>query len=187
MISRAKIFPLLWLAMLLMFVGCNGRLSLIKDAFRFYNSTFSFPEKMLCIENGDTATVSITKLNKPLLIRYYGPDECSDCALNHMRDNIRLANYSKEIVCFDFVVILAPPKEDFDYVVEKAKGMSMPICIYIDYLNQINIYNRIPAISTFHFFLLDLSFIPRFLGDPLHNDDTRLRFEEILSDVNPYH
>ena len=171
---------MLWLTMLLMLVGCNGRLALMKDAFRFYSSEVSFPEKMLRIENGDTATVSMSKLNKPLLIHYYGPEDCSDCALNHMRDNIRLARYSKENGFFDFIVIIAPPLEERIDIIEKATEMSLPLCLYVDSMHFFPSEGVIPSNSSLHTFLIDTKNTPIFVGSPLANEATKNRFEKRL-------
>jgi hypothetical protein len=180
MITRSKIIHLLWLAMLLMLVGCNGRLSLIKDAIRFYNSTVSFPDKMLCIENGDTATVAIQLLSKPLFVDYYSPDECSDCALNTMREKLRMANYSKDNGLFDYMVILAPPEHERESVVEKAMDMTLPLCIYIDVSLFFELENVIPSNPVLHSFLLDANHTPIYSGNPLHDYKHRVEFEERL-------
>lgn len=177
---RIKIKPLLWLAMLLMLVGCNGKLSLIKEAYHFYNSTISFPETMLRIENGDTATVSMSMLDRPLLIHYYSPEDCSECALNHMRDNIRLARYSKENGLFDFIVIIAPPLEDSIDIIEKATEMSLPLSLYVDSMHFFPSDSVIPSNSSLHTFLINTKNTPIYVGSPLANKSTKNRFERIL-------
>ena len=183
MITQSKITPLLWLAVFLMLVGCNGKLSLIKDSIRFYNSTVSFPERMLRIENGDTATVSIPKFTKPLLIRYYGPEECSDCALNHMRDNIKLDKYAKDKGYFDFIIVLAPPTEEIDYIIEETVKMRLPVCIYIDTPFYFQSEGNNLLNGAFDLFMIDALGRPVFIGNPLQNRKTEKIFEKISHSI----
>ena len=178
MITQSKIIPLLWLAMLLMLVGCNGRLSLVRDVIHFYTSEVSFPDKMLLIENGDSLTVSIPEIVKPLLIHYYGPDECSDCALNHMRDNVRLAEYSKENGKFDFIVILAPPYEEKTSIIEKAIEMSLPVRIYVDDMHYFYSEGVILPYSSTHIFMINSNHIPVYVGHPFENTKSKVEFEK---------
>jgi hypothetical protein len=178
---RIKIKPLLWLAMLLMLVGCNGKLSLIKDSFRFYNSEVSFPDQMLLIENGDTSTVAMPKIDKPMLVRFYGSYECSDCALNHMRDNVRLEKYSKKNGLFDFIVILAPPTEESESIINKAIGMSLPLRIYVDSSHYYESEGIIPKSEATHTFMIDTHYTPFYLGNPLRSTKDKEHFEKYLT------
>ncbi|MBQ3812052.1 MAG: hypothetical protein II841_00630 [Bacteroidales bacterium] len=135
---------------------------------------------MVKIENGIIDEVSYKRSGHPLLVRYYAPEECSDCALNHMNDNFKYHSMSQREGLFDFIVVMAPPEKDRTRVIEKAMAMNNPLAIYIDSSYYLKNKGVIPSFPGFHLFLLDADGTPVFVGNPLQNESTKSRFNRRL-------
>lgn len=172
---------LLLLAGLLALISCGERNSAMKEYKQFVQSHITLPERMIRIGQGTREDVVYKRSGRPLLVNYYGPEECSSCAVSHLRDNIKFLNMSQRDGNFDFIVIMAPPKEDREMVIERTLAMSLPLSVYIDDAYYMESLGVIPANASFHSFLLDAGGKPVFVGSPLWNESAKVRFQAEIS------
>lgn len=172
---------LLLLVGLLALPGCGERTPEMKEYKQFLQSRVTLPERMTRIVQGVREEVLYKRSGRPLLVNYYGPEECSSCAVNHMRDNIKFLNMSQRDGNFDFIVVMAPPEEDREIVIERVQAMSSPLNIYIDNAYHLESLGVIPANAALHSFLLDADGKPVFVGSPLWNESARARFQAEIS------
>ena len=178
--SRTKLSLLCLFTGLLLFVGCGERWSAKKEYAQFKRACITFPETMTKIENGNLEEVRFERSARPILVKYYGPEECSTCAVAHMQDNIKFMTLAQREGGFDFIVILAPPAEERALVVEKARLMSLPLTIYIDDSYHFEHLGVIPQNTAMHFFLLDMKGKPVFVGSPLSDESKRSIFQTMI-------
>lgn len=172
---------LLLLAALLAMPGCGEQTPAMKEYKQFLQSRVLLPERMTRIRQGVQEDVLYKRSGRPLLVNYYGPEECSSCAISHLRDNIKFLNMSQRNGDFDFIVIMAPPEEDREMVIERTLAMSLPLSVYIDDSYYLDSLGVIPANAALHSFLLDAGGRPVFVGSPLWNESAKARFQAEIS------
>lgn len=176
------IFSISILCVGLSLVGCGGRIAAITDAMKFLNSTIRFPESMIAVEDGKLTTAKFP-VNTPVLVKYYGPEDCAECSLSHVKDNVALAALSKKGNPFELVIIMAPPDEYRGTVIEKLSIMKSPLCIFIDSNYYFESLGVIPKHEKLHTFLLNKEGKPVFLGDPSKDHKSMAQFESELNDL----
>lgn len=181
MISFKHISILFCLIGALALCGCNGRVRDTKEAILFCKSTVVLPHEMIAIENGSLNLSSIPQNGVPTLVRYYAPNDCNECAVSHMRDNVALVDFSKKDESFEVVVIMSPPDEDREEIMRKIIELKLPIVVYFDTSYYLESLGVIPKNSALHSFLLDKDGHPVFLGNPLKNDASLDRFRKAIN------
>ena len=176
--SKTKyiILTSLFLIGLQLLTGCGTRGSIRKEYVRFMHSRITFPEELIKIEDGVQERVHYERSGRPLLIHYYGPDECSSCAVSHMQNDIKYLTMAQREGKFDFIVVMAPPEEDRDMVIRKAQEMALPLSIYIDDTYHFQSLEVIPPYPIMHYFLLGEKGSPIFIGPPFYDEKTRAQF-----------
>lgn len=172
---------LLLLAGLLALTGCGEPSPAMKEYKQFLQSHVTLPERMIRIGEGVREDVLYKRSGRPLLVNYYGPEECSSCAVSHLRDNIKYLNMARRDGDFDFIVIMAPPEEEREMVIERTLAMSLPLSVYIDDSYYLESLGVIPANAALHSFLLDAGGRPVFVGSPLWNESAKARFQAEIS------
>lgn len=180
MMRKSRLILLL-LAALLALPGCGEQTPAMKEYKQFLRSRVTLPERMTRIGQGVREDVSYKRSGRPLLVNYYGPEECSSCAVSHMRDNIKFLNMSRRDGDFDFIVIMAPPEEERERVIEQALAMSLSLDIYMDDAYHLESLGVIPSDAALHSFLLDADGKPVFVGSPLWNEASKARFQAEIS------
>ncbi len=180
MMRKLKMIFLLLVGLLFVF-SCGERNTAMKEYKQFQQSRITLPERMIRIGQGIREDVVYKRSGRPLLVNYYGPEECSSCAVSHLHDNIKFLNMSQRDGNFDFIVIMAPPEEEREMVIEQTLAMSLPLSVYIDDAYYMESLGVIPADAALHSFLLDADGKPVFVGSPLWNESAKERFQAKIS------
>ena len=180
--SKTKFIILtsLFLIGLQLLAGCGTRGSIRKEYVRFMHSRITFPEELIKIEDGVQERVHYERSERPLLIHYYGPDECTSCAVGHLQNDIKYLTMAQRERTFDFIVVMAPPEEDREMVIRKAQEMALPLSIYIDDTHHFQSLEVIPPYPIMHYFLLGEKGSPIFIGPPFYDEKTRAQFQRRL-------
>lgn len=151
------------------------------EVMRFYQCSIELPESMLVINDGLLKQEELPKDEIHVLIRYYGPDECNECALNHMVENYSLASLAeRENGAFRLMIIMAPADEDREIVIRQALDMSLPARIYVDDSYHFESLGVIPGFRGTRTFLLNIKGTPVFVGDPTKSASSLKRFRRAL-------
>lgn len=68
------------------FVSCGDQ-DLRRKMKEFMSNEIALPVELTEIKGGHMRSVKMT-MNKPMLIVFYGVDECSSCAIDHLKDDL---------------------------------------------------------------------------------------------------
>ena len=68
------------------FAGCGNR-ELRKQVSLFMAHKITLPSELLEVKCGSISPVTIA-VDKPMLIFFYGNEECSSCAVSHLKDDL---------------------------------------------------------------------------------------------------
>ena len=171
---------LLLFSAILFLSGCGEQGNTLREYIRFSHTRISLPKKMIRVVNGQVDSINNYSPSRPVLVRYYGSKECTDCAFSHMRDNLKQLFLSKQEETFDFIVVMAPPEDVREKVIARAKEMSLPLTIMVDDSYYLEAQNGFPSSPSLHSFLLDLGGRPVFIGSPYRNNKTLSKFHRRL-------
>ena len=173
-------FLLSQLCALLFLSGCGEQGNTLREYVNFCQTRVSLPEQMIKIVNGRVDSINNYSPSLPVLVRYYGSKECTDCAFSHMRDNLKQLYLSKQEKTFDFIVIMAPPEDVREEVIARAVEMSLPLTIMVDDSYYLESQRGFPSSPSLHSFLLNLRGRPVFIGSPFRNSKTLTKFHRRL-------
>jgi len=173
---KANLFWVLLLVGSILLPGCGEGGTTLMEYVRFRHAQITLPETMLKIEDGKIDSVHLGRLTRPVLVRYYGTEDCTDCAFSHMRDNLKNLSLSKKVGSFDFIVIMAPPEVARESVIDRAVKMSLPLSVLIDDTYCLERQKAFPSSSLLHIFLLDVNGRPVFIGSPLRDKRNLIKF-----------
>lgn len=151
------------------------------EAWCFYNTKVTLPDTMIAIEEGKLKHVHLPKQGTSILIRYYGPDDCKECAVNHMKDNEEILELSNKTGLFEFVIIMAPQVNEQREIMEKVISLNTSLCVFFDTSFYLESLDVIPTHPEMHTFLLSKEMKPVFIGNPLQNKTSLERFNKLLT------
>lgn len=132
----------------------NDMLKTLKEVMHFYKSDMVIPDTLICINKGVVETMDLSIKQCPILIRYYGPTECKECAFNKMAENITLNTNAVANNVF-FFIVMTPSKEEKETLMKKVKTLNVPLPIYVDTSLVFESMNIIPKDKRFHTFMIE--------------------------------
>jgi len=149
----------------------------------FYRTEVILPDAMVAVKNGKVTHVPLpgTGTDCPVLVRYYGPDDCNECALSHMRENEELARWAAADKSFYLLIVMAPKDEDRNGTIERVKDMRSSLTVYFDESYYFESQKVIPQSDKMHTFLLGDDRKPKYIGNPLKNESSKKRFMKSLN------
>lgn len=161
------------------FVSC-GNQDLRKQMREFMSKEIVMPVELTEIKDGHMRSVKMTT-DEPMLIVFYGKDECSSCAINHLNDDLSgFADIEQSGKC-KVVILFSPSEDDVLDVQEQIRELKFPFPIYVDmYGDFYRINEDFPSDRRFHSFLLGTDAHPVFVGNPLHNNELSKIFDKII-------
>lgn len=93
-------------------VGCNDkRVAVRKALLEFESGNIVFPEKLLKVEG---VALSFDTLPSATLLRYvlyYGPEDCSECAISHLMEKSAIFDMADEMGSFVPIIVFSPVPE----------------------------------------------------------------------------
>ena len=140
----------------------------------------TLPSELQEIKCGSISPVTITMSNSTMVF-FYGNDECSSCAIDHLKDDLLgFVDIEQSGKC-KVVVLFSPSEDDLMDVQEKIRGLEFHFPIYVDFYGDFYRLNKdFPSDRRFHSFLLGADSHPVFVGNPLHDEELSKIFEKVL-------
>ncbi len=164
-------------------VGCrNGELR--KKMISFMSHKVLLPEELVEVKNGYINS-SKNILEFPAFVLFYGKDECTSCAMNHLKEELpKFENIEQNSKC-KVLILFSPSEDEMLDVQEQIRMLKIQFPIYIDlYGDFYRINTDFPSDRRFHSFLLDKDGYPVFVGNPLYSEKLSVLFEKVLKKVN---
>ena len=150
--------------------GCDLKKRNIKQALQAFEQTIiALPSDMGVIQDGKMSEMT-NPTDIPILIRYVGAEECSNCQITHLMEEDTLFRMAEESGLFQYMIILSPPFEDLIQVKENLMEARFHHPVYLDVNGTFELQNVIPKDRRMHTFLLDTMRRPIFVGDPLASE-----------------
>ncbi len=160
-------------------VNCaNGELR--KKVVDFMQRKVLLPSELVEVKNGYIYPAEIA-LDSSTLILFYGKDECTSCAINHLMSDLFELNRLEQTGKCKVLILFSPSEDDMLDVQEQIRILKLSFPIYIDlYGDFYRINQNFPADRRFHTFLLGKDAHPVFVGNPLHGEKMSKAFERVL-------
>lgn len=159
------------------------RITMVKEYIAFSESVVRIPDEMRVFQNGIEVGSESINFTKPLLVRFYGSEECTECAISHMSENLCFSELARSNN-LEFLVILSPKIEEKRTIEDNIRGMVLPIKVCLDESLIIESQEVIPKTTMFHLFLLDNNGHPVYIGNPLVSEKRQTEFKEVVNSLN---
>lgn len=125
------------------FAGCGNR-ELRKQVSLFMAHKITLPSELLEVKCGSISPVTIA-VDKPMLIFFYGNEECSSCAVSHLKDDLSgFVDIEQSGKC-KVVILFSPSEDDLMDVREQIRELKFPFPVYVDLYGDFT-----ESIRTFH-------------------------------------
>ena len=168
---------------LMSLTGCKDY-HLRKAMKSFMERRIVLPSEMIKITDGYTASAEIAS-DKPKLVIFYGRDECSSCAINHLYDDLSGLKSIADSKNCEVILLFSPSEDDRLDVQEQIRDLKFPFPIYVDLYGDFYRRNEdFPSDTRFHNFLLGRDGCPVFIGNPLHSEKLSQVFLKALAQTN---
>ena len=111
-------------------LGCSQQ-SLRREMKEFMSNEIALPVELTEIKDGHMRSVKMT-MDKPMLIVFYGVDECSSCAINHLNDDLSgFVDIEQSGKC-KVVILFSPSEDDQLDVQDQIRELKFPFPVYVD-------------------------------------------------------
>ena len=169
-------------------VSC-GDWELRRQKKSFMAQVITLPSELQEIKCGSISPVTITMSNSTMVF-FYGNDECSSCAIDHLKDDLLgFVDIEQSGKC-KVVVLFSPSEDDQLDVQDQIRELKFPFPVYVDLYGDFYRINKdFPSDRRFHSFLLGNDAHPVFVGNPLHGKKLYKVFEKVLKNkqnINVY-
>ena len=160
-------------------VSC-GDWELRRQMKSFMAQVITLPSELQEIKCGSISPVTITMSNSTMVF-FYGNDECSSCAIDHLKDDLLgFVDIEQSGKC-KVVVLFSPSEDDQLDVQDQIRELKFPFPVYVDLYGDFYRINKdFPSDRRFHSFLLGNDAHPVFVGNPLHGKKLYKVFEKVL-------
>lgn len=182
-----RILHLLFMLSCIATLSSCKEMALSKQVKEFMDKTIVMPDSLLVVKGGDIAMKESNKLTHPTLIVYIDENSCTSCKISHLIDYTPLFEKAKENQKFDVMIIFSPKEDDYNKVKKELilRGFEYPV--YLDRKREFIKLNS-DAISSkdvrFNSFLLNSSYKPIYIGDPMTSDKLWNIFLQILETID---
>ena len=170
-------------AMLCLMISCTQH-ALRQDMKKFMSENIAFPTDLIKITDGQVSSGKI-ELYKSVMVFFYGKDECSSCAINHLNDYLSgFIDIEKSEKC-RVVILFSPLEDDILDVQNQISELKFPFPIYVDLYGEFYRINKdFPSDRRFHSFLIGKDAHPVFIGNPLRGEKLSKVFKMVLKKIN---
>ena len=160
-------------------VSC-GDWELRRQMKSFMAQVITLPSELQEIKCGSISPVTITMSNSTMVF-FYGNDECSSCAIDHLKDDLLgFVDIEQSGKC-KVVVLFSLSEDDQLDVQDQIRELKFPFPVYVDLYGDFYRINKdFPSDRRFHSFLLGNDAHPVFVGNPLHGKKLYKVFEKVL-------
>lgn len=160
------------LVLILAVSSCNSTQWQTRKTMRNFSKVeISIPESLHCIHNHTMTPVVLDTLHSNKFIIYYDWQECSSCKLLGISEMLPIYNVAYKNNC-SVLMIFSPHSSNVESIVAEIFYADLDIPIYIDTEGTFKTENpKIPSDPIFHYFLIDETNRPIFVGNPIINED----------------
>lgn len=153
--------------------GCNlsEKHTTRKLLKKMIGSTVVLPEKVTCIQGGDSFQMPEDLRTMPKLIVFVDSTECSKCRIDKLIHYSELFTLSEETDAFKVMILLSTPKQEYSEIYEHLLYSESRYPIYMDDDNAFRRINpSIPDKLTFHTVTVNENNEIILVGDPVYNE-----------------
>lgn len=163
--------------------GCSN-MKLRRQMKDFMAHKIVLPQELMEICDGRTRPVCVF-VDSPMLILFYGKNECSLCAINHLADDLdEIKMVEKSGQCKVLILFSLTTEDDQIEIPEQVRESKFSFPIYLDLYGDFYRYNaEFPNDERFHSFLVGTDGYPVFIGNPLKDSRLRKVFNETLENI----
>lgn len=165
---------------LVLLVGCNGKKQHIREILvQFESKVIIMPPKMLVVRD---STISFNSPSSDSLLQYvlyYGPEDCSECAISHLMEKSAIFDLADEMGAFVPIIVFSPVPEKAEELRNSLIQRAHTFPVYID-TDGILQEQGIPEDRLFRSFLLGKQGKPVFVGYPLANERMKILFRKVV-------
>ena len=163
--------------------GCSN-MKLRRQMKDFMGRKVVFPQELMEICAGRTRSAYVS-FDSPMLILFYGKNECSLCAINHLADDLDEIKRIEELGRCKVLIFFSLTTEDEQIEIpERVRESEFSFPIYLDLYGDFYRYNaEFPDDERFHSFLVGTDGYPVFIGNPLKDSRLRKVFNETLENI----
>ena len=161
------------------FQGCDY-IRTLRMTNHFLDSKLVLSSKMIKVADGLVTECEYSQ-EMPVYVLYYAPDECTECALNHVFVNKPYFDFAKRRGDFETILVIAPKMDQLTEALTRAVQLESPFPIYIDSEHHLEKQDVIPKDERFHSFLLDKRGSVIYIGRPLSSQRAQQRFIQYLN------
>ena len=168
----------------LLISGCNlsekyATRQLLK---KMIGSTVVLPEKVTCIQGGNSFPMPETLRTTPKFIVFVDSTECSMCRIDKLVHYKDLFEISYETGAFDVIILLSTRKSEYQSIYEHLVFSEQPFPVYLDDNNHfLSINPFIPDKLSFHTLSVNDSNQVSLVGDPVYNETIMELFHKVFN------
>ena len=132
---KQSIFILLLLQLFPFVVSCGTEREtrdLIRLLRSFQETTIDLPDTLMFIKGQNRGFCQID-YSLPVMLYYYGPDECSNCAINQLADKMPMSKIADSLKTFHVIILFSPKPEDVPQVVQRVLEKQFDFPVYVDF------------------------------------------------------
>ncbi len=172
-------------ALALSLTGCK-KARLRSQVKTLMESTITLPEKIVCVENGQTYPMPDSLRDRAKLIVYIDSTECTTCRINHLGLYGKLFGLSRERGTFDVVLLLANVAVYGVPVMRYMSDLEIDCPIYVDVDNAfLGLNHSVPEDKRLRAFFVDDAGTPLCIGDPTITENMYQVFLRALDKLPP--
>ena len=161
--------------------SCTDRRKVSATLRDFMEREIAVPDDMECVFGRRIETARIDTLQPMKFIVYYDSLSCSSCGISHLNDLVPLYRKSIEAGTFSLMTIFSPRADDVEDVRVELMLDSPLFPVYVDVNGSFARQNPgIPSDSRFHYFLMNPSAHPVFVGNPLGSSELERLMDTIV-------
>ncbi len=164
---------LLILILLLLAVASTGckKARLRSQLKELMGSTIVLPERITCIDNGETYPMPDSLRDRAKLIVYIDSSECTTCRISRIGMYQEVIHFSEEKRSFEVILLLSNVNLNGIAVTRYLSDMEIPLPVYVDDENAfLDLNPIIPEDRRMHAFLTDKLGHPLCVGDPVGSE-----------------
>lgn len=148
---------------------------------KMIGSTVVLPEKVTCIQGGNSFPMPETLRTTPKYIVFVDSTECSMCRIDKLVHYKDLLEMSHETGAFEVFIILSIRESEYKHIFDHLLYSEHEFPIYLDEQASFRKLNPIiPDITAFHTLFVDRDNSIILVGDPVYNEQIMNLFHQVI-------
>ena len=115
----------------LLLCGCGDRTEIRRTLYAFMDTEVSLPGEAIVINNGEVSKTRIKKDSYPLLVSFYGYNDCYECEIAHLSSKLSHFLLSDSLKSFRPIIIFAPEAEELSHTIHDLELAQYPFPVYV--------------------------------------------------------